>query len=74
MMMTRKEIITALRKKGWRKTKAGWCSPYHKRILQGIDLRAAASLEAFESDESLSECVGVVAVKQTGSDFVDNGD
>ena len=57
MMMSREEIIKALKKKGWSKRKAGWCSPYHKKILQGIELRAAASLEAFESEDNLSEFV-----------------
>jgi hypothetical protein len=72
MMMTREEIIKALKRKGWRKIKAGWCSPYHKRILQGIDLRAAASLEAFESDENLSEFKAIVKVEKNGEDSPDD--
>jgi hypothetical protein len=50
---TRLQIVRILKERGWTKSGTFWFakSGYHKTV--GVDLRAAASLEALESKENL---------------------
>jgi len=51
--LSRSEVVKALKRLGWKKTKHGWYSPTHKLSFQGFTLRKAASLAALSSNEDL---------------------
>ncbi len=56
--MTKKEICQTLRRRGWRRTNWRWTNlrpGYPAFAKKGVDLRGAASLEALESSEDLTE-------------------
>ena len=53
MRYTRLQIVRKLKERGWTKKGTFWFAPkgFYKTV--GVDLRAAASLEALESKENL---------------------
>ena len=51
--LSKLEIVSELRRKGWKEVDGFWKSPYHKRVLQSITLSEAAGVEGLVAFETL---------------------